>query len=98
MQGLRAHCGEWIWGIPGAVLASIGALTLKGARGAQGYPPFLDMGTPSPGPVGQCPVGWMWEDTGTSASPCSLSLARRTSVGKAQSQHWALLEDIWDAP
>lgn len=83
VQGLRAHCGGWMWGIPGAVLASTRAPTLQGARGAQGYPPFLGAGTPSARPVGQCPVGWMWGDTGTAASPCSLILARRTSVGEA---------------
>lgn len=88
MQGLRAHCGEWMWGTPGALLASIRAPTLQGTRGAPGYSPFLGAGTPNPGPVGQHPVGWMWGDTGTIASPCSLSLARRTGVGIGQPQHW----------
>lgn len=96
MQGLRAHCGEWMWGTPGALLASIRAPTLQGTRGAPGYSPFLGAGTPNPRPVGQHPVGWMWGDTGTTASPCSLSLARRTGVGIGQPQHWALLGSIWD--
>lgn len=96
VQGLRAHCGEWMWDTPGAVLASIRAPTLQGTRGVLGYSLFLGVGTPSPGPVGRCPVGWMWRDTGTTASPCGLNLARRIHVGKAQPQNWALLGRIWD--
>lgn len=31
-----------------------------------GLPPFLGAGTPTPGPVRQCPVGWVWGDKGKS--------------------------------
>lgn len=39
VQGLRAHCGGWMWDTPGAVLASIRAPTLQGTRGVLGRSP-----------------------------------------------------------
>lgn len=73
MQGVRAHCGVWMWGTPGAGLASIRAPTLKGTREAQGFPPFLGVGTPEPSgsvPCGLDVGGYRHRSKSLQSEPC----------------------------